>query len=201
MDRILAITGHFPYIGIFVLLILGGIGFPFPEDATLILCGFLISHKAVQLIPALFVVYSGLLIADVFLYFIGRKYGRMIVAHKRFHRIISPEKLSTLEDKFNKKGVFLILIGRHMFGLRAQIFLVAGVMKMSFLRFLTADAVSSIFTMALMIGLGYIGGNSLQVIRRDITRIEHIAIFFIIILIAVYVLFKFFKAREDKNSL
>ncbi|MDP2278373.1 MAG: VTT domain-containing protein, partial [Nitrospirota bacterium] len=131
MERILEITGHFPYIGLFILLILGGIGFPFPEDATLILCGFLISTHVVKPVPALLVVYSGLLIADLFLYLVGKKYGRQIVTHKRFHKIISPERLSMLEDKFNKKGILIILLGRHLIGLRAQIFLVAGVMRMS----------------------------------------------------------------------
>ena len=125
-----AIIEHFPYIGLFTLLILGGIGLPFPEDATLILCGFLISHSIVKPVPALLIVYSGLLIADVFLYGVGRKYGRMIVTNKRFRRIISPERLLTLEEKFNKKGSLLILFGRHILGLRAQLFLVAGVMKM-----------------------------------------------------------------------
>ena len=37
---------HFPYIGIFLLSVLGDIGFPFPEDATLIILGgFLIAQN------------------------------------------------------------------------------------------------------------------------------------------------------------
>jgi len=98
-----------------------------------------------------------------------------------------------LETKFNKKGVFVILIGRHLVGLRAQIFLAAGVMRMSALKFIMADAFSSIFTMALMIGAGYMGGNSLEIIKRDITRIEHIGILLVIILLATYLLFKYVK--------
>jgi len=43
-----SITGHFPYLGLFILLILGGIGFPFPEGGTLILCGLLISTKVIK---------------------------------------------------------------------------------------------------------------------------------------------------------
>jgi membrane protein DedA with SNARE-associated domain len=35
-----AFIEHFPYIGIFLLLVLGDIGLPFPEDGTLILSGF-----------------------------------------------------------------------------------------------------------------------------------------------------------------
>jgi len=190
------IIEHFPYLGLFSLLLLGGIGFPFPEDATLMLCGFLISAKVVKPIHALLVIYSGLLMADFILYTFGKKYGRRIVTHKRFHKIISPERLSILEEKFNKRGILFILIGRHLVGLRAQIFLAAGVMKMPTVKFLIADAVSSLLTIAVMVGIGYVGGNSLQVIRKDITKIEHIAILLIIILIVTWLLFRHFKSRQ-----
>ncbi|MBI5096405.1 MAG: DedA family protein [Nitrospirae bacterium] len=189
MTHISGIIGHFPYIGLFILLILGGIGLPFPEDATLILCGFLISTKVVAPLPALLISYSGLLIADFFLYLIGKKYGRRIVTHKRFHHILSPERLSLLEEKFNRKGILIILFGRHLIGLRVNIFLVAGVMRMPPLKFVTVDALSSTFTMALMVGAGYIGSESLQVIRKDITRIEHIGILLVIIVLLSYLIF------------
>lgn len=201
MANLSGLIEHFPYAGLFILLIIGGIGLPFPEDTTLILCGFLISHGVVRPVPALFTVYSGLLVADFLLYFVGRKYGRMIVDHKRFRNIMSPEKLSALEDKFNKRGVFVILIGRHLVGLRAQIFLASGVMRMPALKFIAADAVSSIFTIAVMVGVGYIGGNSLQIIKKDITRIEHVAIFLIVIAIAAYMFYRYFKTRRDKTLL
>ncbi len=152
-------------------------------------------------IPAILVVYSGLLITDFGLYVIGKKYGRTIVNHKRFHKIISPERLPMLEDKFNKKGTLIILLGRHLVGLRAQIFLAAGVMRMSALKFIMADAVSSIFTIALMVGAGYMGGSSLQVIKRDITRIEHIGILLAVIILAVYMLFRYFKSMRSKTLL
>lgn len=189
MTHISGIIGHFPYIGLFILLILGGIGLPFPEDATLILCGFLISTKVVAPLPALLISYSGLLIADFFLYLIGKKYGRRIVTHKRFHKILSPERLSMLEEKFNRKGILIILFGRHLIGLRVNIFLVAGVMRMPPLKFVTVDALSSTFTMALMVGAGYIGSESLQVIRKDITKIEHIGILLVIIALLSYLIF------------
>lgn len=192
---------HFPYLGLFILLILGGIGFPFPEDTTLILCGFLISTDVVKPIPALLAVYSGLLITDFGLYFVGKKYGRMVVAHRKFQKIISPERLAALEDKFNKKGILVILIGRHLVGLRAQIFLAAGVMRMSALKFLIADGISSLFTISLMGGLGYLGGNSLKVIKKDITKIGHIWILVAVIMLAVYLLFRYFKSRRSKTSL
>jgi membrane protein DedA with SNARE-associated domain len=200
LSHISGLVEHFPYIGLFLLLILGGVGFPLPEDTTLILCGFLISTEVVKPVLALAVVYSGLLITDFGLYAVGRKYGRTIVTHRRFRKIVSPERLLILEDNFKRRGVLFILIGRHLAGLRAQIFLTAGVMRMSGVKFLIADAVSSLFTIAIMVGAGYMGGHSLQVIKRDITRIEHIGILLAVILLAIYLIYRYAKSRRSESG-
>jgi membrane protein DedA with SNARE-associated domain len=187
---------HFPYIGIFILLILGGLGLPFPEDATLILSGFLVAHGAITPLPTFLTVYAGLLVSDFFLYLVGKKYGRMIVEHKKFRRIISHDRLLKLEEKFKKRDVWVILIGRHFLGLRSQIFLVAGVMRMPAIKFLMTDAATALLTIAFMGGMGYVGGNSVQILRRDLTRIEHIAIVFLMMLIAGWIVFKYFKGNK-----
>jgi membrane-associated protein len=188
---------HFPYFGIFLLLILGGIGLPFPEDATLILTGFLVAQNVIKPVQAFLPVYSGLLISDFLLYWVGKKYGRMLVLHKRFRKIISPEQLAALEEKFNRRGVWVVLIGRHFLGLRAQIFLVAGVMRMSAIKFLLADGATSLFTIALMGGIGYVGGNSVEILKKNMKRIEHIVILIVAILVTGWIVYKYFKNKKS----
>jgi len=195
MPHISSIVQQFPYMGLFILLLVGGIGFPFPEDTTLILCGFLIFNGVVRPVPACIVVYSGVLFTDLFLYFVGRKYGRQIVTHKRFRKILTPERLAMLQEKFNKRGGLVLLFGRHFVGLRAQILLTAGVMRMSSLKFLLVDAISALFTIAFMVGAGYIGGNSFQIIRKDITRVEHMAFFLLVTFLALFLLLRYWRSR------
>ena len=67
------IFGHFPYLRLFLLLIFGGIGFPFPEGGTLILCGLLISTNVIKPIYILVIAYSGVLIGDFLFYSFGRE--------------------------------------------------------------------------------------------------------------------------------
>ena len=198
MSGILGIVEHFHYFGIFIILILGELGFPFPEGVTLMGCGFLISTNVVRPIPALFIVFSGILLGDFLSYYFGKKYGRTIVNHKRLHKIISPERLSMIEARFNKRGILFILIGGRLI---SGIFIVAGILKMPFSKLMAVDAVSSLFAVAIWVGIGYIGGNSLQVIKKDITRIEHIGILFVIILLAIYLIYRYFKSQRDKTLL
>jgi len=188
---------HSPYIGIFILLILGGVGLPFPEDATLILTGFLVAQNVIKPVQAFLAIYCGLLISDFFLYWVGKKYGRMLVLHKRFQKIISRDQLSRLEEKFKKSGVWVVLIGRHFLGLRAQIFLVAGVMRMSAIKFLLADGATSLLTIGLMGGIGYASGNSVEILKKNVKRIEHIAILILAILVTAWIVYKYFKTRKS----
>lgn len=195
MFELAPLIDHSPYVGLFILLILGGIGLPFPEDATLILGGVLTSHEVIKPLQGFLVVYSGLLITDFSLYLVGKKYGRSVVEHKRFRRIISSDRLFKLEEKFRKWGTAVVFFGRHILGLRAQIFLVAGVVRMPAVKFLGADAVSALITMGLWGGVGYLGGNSIQILKRDIERIEHIAVVVFLIFLVIGIFFWYFKTR------
>jgi membrane protein DedA with SNARE-associated domain len=196
MPEVSALIEHFPYIGIFILLILGEIGLPFPEDATLILSGFLIAQRVTKPVPTLMVVYCGLLLTDFSLYWVGKKYGRKVIEHKRFRRILSAEKLLTLEEKFKKWGIYVVCVGRHFLGIRAQIFLAAGVMRMSTLKFIMADAASAILTITLMVGMGFLGGNSIEILQKNLKRIEHIGILILAILFTGWMIHKYFRNRK-----
>ena len=196
MFEITPFIAHFPYWGIFILLILGGVGLPFPEDATLILSGFLVAHDIIKPLPGFLVIYTGLLVSDYFLYWVGKRYGRRVLEHKQFQKLISSDRLFNLEERFKNWGVLVVLFGRHLLGLRAQIFLVAGVMRMHPLKFLIADAGTALFTIALMGGVGYVGGNSIQVLKRDLTRIEHIAIVTFVIVLTAWMVFRHIRMKR-----
>jgi membrane protein DedA with SNARE-associated domain len=189
-----------PYLGIFILLFLGDIGLPFPEDTILILSGFLIAQGVTKPLPTLLVVYSGLLLTDFVLYLAGKKYGRRIIEHKRLHKIISQDRLRKVEEKFERWGVLVVFFGRHLLGVRAQVFLVAGVMRMPPVKFVMADAASAILTVTLMVGIGYLGGNSIEVLKKDMARIEHVSVVLFIMLLVSWIIFRYLKGIRQSND-
>lgn len=162
MSEFLSVVERFPYAGLFLLPILGSVGFPLPEDAILLLSGVLIARNVISVFPGLAAVYSGILVSDLVLYSIGKKYCRGLLTHRRLQRIFPPEKLILLEQRFVRSGPLLILICRQIFWLRAKMFLAAGIMKMPLHRFLIVDAIAASFTVGIIATLGYAGGRSLQ---------------------------------------
>ena len=188
---------HFPYLGLFILLTLGTLGLPFPEDGILLLSGLLTAHHVVRPFPTFLVVYLGLLSTDFLLYSLGKKYGRRLVEHRNFQKIVTHERLTNLEGKFKKWGALVVFFGRHLLGLRAQIFLVAGVMRMSWKKFLVVDGTSALLTITLWGGLGYVGGNSLQALKKDVANIEQIVMVILAILIGGTLLFRYLKKKRN----
>ena len=197
MPDLMPLTQHFPYAGLFILLILGGLGLPLPEDATLMLCGFLLFNGTVKPVPAFLVVYAGLLLADVMIYWFGRTYGDAITGHRWFQKLISQQRLEELKERFRKRGLVYILIDRHIIGIRVQLFLAAGVIKMPLPRFILADGLSATLTIALMTGIGHMGGSSLDAIGKNVARIEH---FLALGLIAGLLVYYILKKRALRNA-
>ena len=187
---------HSPAAGLFVLLVLGGLGLPFPEDATLILCGAFIATGIATPAHALIASYSGLILMDLFLYHIGRKYGTMLTEHRRFRRIITREKLLRLEEKFSRWGGLFLLAGRQLVGLRSQVFVVSGVLRMPYAKFLAIDMFSALISMSVMVGIGYEGGNSIAALTKDMDTIGHFAMAVAAALIFFFILYWNIKRRR-----
>ncbi len=200
MDENSFLLQHAPYLGILVLLILGTLGFPFPEDGILLLSGFLIAQGIMKPFPGLLIAYAGLITTDFLLYSVGKRYGRKLIEQKRFKPFILPVSLSRLEEKFEKWGSWLLLIGRLFWGLRTQILMAAGVMRMSRLKFLMTDGVSAFLTMTLWIGVGRWGGSHVKILKEEIIRIENIILVALAIMVPTAMFLRYYVRRKNRMA-
>jgi len=68
-------------------------------------------------------------------------------------------------------------------------------MRISRIKFLIADGLSAIITISITLGLGYLGGNSLMILKKDITRVDYILILALVILVAGWIILRYFRDR------
>ncbi len=199
-----ALISTSPYVGIFALLLLGGVGLPFPEDGTLLLSGVLVSHGTIHPLLAFLAIYPILLTTDLFIFFIGKTYGRRVVEHRRFRKVISPARLSKFENMIKKRGTWVVFLGRHIIGIRAQVMLVAGVSRMSALKFLAADAATALLTVLFWSGIGFAGHRHVHAIRTEAIRFWPLAIVLALFSLSIHLYLRFVRktipAREKVAS-
>ena len=180
----------FTYSGIFLFLMLTVFGFPFPEDGVLLLSGAVVSHGIVRVMPTLCVSYIGVVAGDLILYYIGRRYGILIVTDRRFKKIVNEARMERVGRWFHKWGNSLVFFGRHLIGVRAQVFLCAGIFEISADRVLLYDSLSAMIGVPAMIYLGYFFGSNFHVLKEKVVFWQWTAVLLVIAAAAAFFVFQ-----------
>src|SRR5262249_51700908 len=151
-----AILERWGYLGVFVGILLTGIGFPMPEELPVVVGGGLAGHGTAIWWIMLPVCIVGVVIGDGLLYGIGRLWGPRLLQYNWVKtKLLPPDRLQKIEDNFHKHGIKILLFARMTPGIRAPIFFTAGLTRLSLVRFLIADGIYAIPGVTLLFFLGY----------------------------------------------
>jgi membrane protein DedA with SNARE-associated domain len=156
-------SGIYAYVAVFVGLLCAGMGFPIPEEIPVVTGGGWCAHAAAQQPPAhpiwwimLPVCIIGVVVSDGILYTIGRHGGTRLLEIGWVKRhMVRPDKRAKIEHNFQKYGIKILLGARLLPGIRAPIFVMAGVMRLPVRRFLLADGIYAIPGVTLLFTLAY----------------------------------------------
>jgi membrane protein DedA with SNARE-associated domain len=153
---------HFTYAGLFVVLLLCGLGLPMPEDVALLAGGYLV-HKGIIRYPiTIGVSLVGVVAGDNSLYFIGRHAGSRLLSYFGLSRPGSGNQVERMQDFMHRHGHLAIFYARFLAGLRAVIYLSAGSLGVSPSRFLFYDLLGAVISVPLVVTLGYLFGGEIE---------------------------------------
>lgn len=146
---------NWSHLGLFSVLLAAGMGLPFPEDIPLILAGLIVRRTDGSLMMMILTGLAGVMVGDSVLFLMGRRYGPGIVERRWFRRIAKPWLLEKARKKFEDHGAKILFVGRFMPGLRAVLFLTAGVFKVPYWKFLVFDGSAALISVPLWIWAGW----------------------------------------------
>lgn len=131
-----------------------GIPMPIPGDVYIAYTGYLVSRGALSYFSAFVFLLISVLIGASILYYLSFRYGQIIVLKlgKYFH--FDEKKLFVVEKKYKKYGVWVIIFGRHVPGLRVPITIVSGMSGISYKTFITSTFISVIFWILFYLSVG-----------------------------------------------
>lgn len=197
-------SGEAVHLAVFIALILGGFGFPIPEDIPLLLAGVAAGKDIVHLQRIWLTAYVGVICADLILYWAGYFFGtRLLDAGKktRWFPSVTEERLSEIREGLRRRRLAIIFIGRHLFPVRSVTFLSAGALRVPFLEFLIADGFAALVSVTLVLGIGYFLGESLDTeFARHILHDAHIYLTIILVAGLLYWMWKRKTASNKKSD-
>jgi membrane protein DedA with SNARE-associated domain len=182
------------YLGVFVGILATGLGFPMPEELPIVLGGAMAHSGKVYTWVMLPVCIVGVIIGDSFLYLIGRFWGSKLVELPFIRkRLLTPERMASISENFNVYGVKILLFARLTPGIRAPIFLTAGITKLPITHFLLADGIYAIPGVSLLFFLSYFFTGSIIDIVRDSERARPIIVLVALAGVGLYFLYRFWR--------
>ena len=188
---------HFTYAGLFLALLAGSLGVPIPEEAVIIAGGVLAHAEVVRWWFALPVCVIGVLSGDIVLYWVGHHWGLQVLAWRPVRHALTPERAQTLIEAYRRHGVKIVFAARHIFGLRAPAFLMAGTVRISFWKFLAIDLGSALVGVPLSFGVAYFLTDHLKEVMTNVHRVERwIAVIAVVAGVAALVIIVRRRSRE-----
>jgi membrane protein DedA with SNARE-associated domain len=163
---------HFTYGGLAIILLLGGLGAPIPEELPILAAGALSREAIIRWWIALPLCLVGVLIGDIALYWAGHHWGERLCRWRIVRGVLTEPRERRLVAAYGRHGMKIVLIARHLVGLRAAAFLTAGIVRLPFWKFLLVDAAAACVGVPLTFGLAYFFTDQLRRVLDDVHRVE-----------------------------
>jgi membrane protein DedA with SNARE-associated domain len=129
------LIGHWGYLAIFAVIVLGNIGVPVPEEAVLAVAGLLVWKKELWLTAVLIIGILSAVLGDNFGYWAGRTYGRARIERYGQKLFITSERLDAMQRFVNRYGQVAVFLARFIPGIRFMAGPLSGIAGMPFGRF------------------------------------------------------------------
>lgn len=199
-DTLSRLPSPYVYSAIIGILLACGMGLPMPEDITLLAAGLLASAERISFSGALIAGFTGVLIGDTFLFYLGRRFGKSVFRLPGLRRVFTQNRILMAEARIRKNGPFICFVARFLPGLRSPIFAMSGALGVRFTTFIALDGFAALLSVPLWVYVGYWFGNNFDdALGAAIEMSEKLQIYIlsgIVSLILGYVGYNLWRRRQ-----
>jgi len=177
---------HYGYWAIAVALLLENTGIPVPGETVLLLASFLASSEHELRLSSIIIVGTvAATLGDNLGYAVGRRGGRPLLERYRELLCIRPATLERGDRLFAQYGAVAVFFARFVFGLRIVGGPLAGVLRMSWKKFLLFNFLGASLWVTAVATAGYLFGRHWARLVQDLKRLD-ITVAIVVLLAAFY---------------
>src|SRR6516225_6333435 len=182
---------------IFVLVLLEDFGIPVPGETVLIAGAVYAGSGRLNVVAVGIVGFVAAVLGDNIGYAIGRFGGHAVVLRWGKYVGMTAERLDKAQDFFNRHGGKIITIARFIEGLRQANGIIAGIIKMHWLKFVAFNALGAALWVGTWVTIGYFAGQHIATIYHYITQYSY---YLLIVLAVAFVGYVVFRLRKREKS-
>jgi membrane protein DedA with SNARE-associated domain len=190
METVLTWISTYGYGMIFLLLMVGIVGIPVPDETLLVFSGALIARGNLHPVGAFFAAVAGSWCGITLSYIIGRTLGLGFVHRfgRYFH--LSDERLDQIHKWFDRIGHWALLVGYFVAGVRHFTAIIAGTSKLEYPSFAIYAYTGAVLWVTTFLTLGYYVGENWKQIAELLHRYVGLASIVVIAAVVVYVVLR-----------
>ncbi len=178
----------YKYSALFVITFLASIAIPIPAGSLLIASAAFASQGYFNIVVVIIVVFLANVLGDNTCYWLTRFYGIKILYYLGFKKMLESKKFKIVENGIRVKPGFLILVSRFDVITSLLVNFISGISKISYKKFMLFEAIGALIETSFYAMLGYLFGDSWQVVNVLIGNFS--IIIFLVIFIFIFLFWK-----------
>ncbi len=191
---------NFTYFGLVVALLGTGMGLPIPEDVTLLAAGYLCGQGVIRLHVAIPLAVAAVLASDGVLYYLGRRHGRHL-DKLPLHRLgVRQDRLDRAMHALQRHGGKTLFLARFLPGVRAAVYVAAGVCRVPFWKLIVFDGAAAMMTVPALLLLGWWFAGSHDAVQHHVRLVQVTLIVAVIAALSGYVAYRRFSSGHERRA-
>lgn len=213
LDSVIAYLQHADplsiYIFLFIIAFLENVIPPIPGDVPVAFIGYLVPFSGISFSAAVFFASLGSTAGFMLVFLLSRHFGMKLysdrgdkVSHSLstgFHRFFPPSDMALLRRRFATHGYLAVLVNRFLFGSRAVISVMSGLMHLGRFRVFLAASLSATAWNILLLSGGLLLGKNWSAIG-SYAAIYSLPVSIVFVAVFFFAGWKFMQERKREHE-
>lgn len=199
MESWYELISQYGYVGIYLLLVLGIVGLPIPDEVLLTYLGYMTSIDKMMFSYTFLAAFLGSVCGITINYFLGVKLGEPFLRKYGSRFFIKAHTIERTNRLFNQYGSAVLFICYFIPGIRHVAAYMAGITKFSYNRFALFTYAGAAVWVLTFLGIGNRLGSNWEVVSTYITKYIWVIIL-LVILTAAFLTFYFIRRRHRRSD-
>lgn len=151
-------------------LTLTELGLPLPETVFVVATGVAAQQRGLGIVVAVASSCLAVLLGDILLYQLARRYGAPAFKRWPLCLVLPTRVLPRIDALIERHGAMAVFVARFLTGVRGAMFVLVGMRRMPFSRFLLWDGLAVLVTVPVFAVLGFVCATNVPLLEAHVDR-------------------------------